>query len=499
MKRRTTMLMSALFVAGAFAVSGNVAKADTVQANNGNAVNSTDVKQNNTNASANQVATKTPSKEELKDIAMKQYHAAIGHMGEEEYQTAVTDPDATGTGIHSADGKWLAHVDTTDLNWSKMNSKLNNAKNEVDAYLNDAVQNKPTLANTRKNATDSLKKVPLPTTGNILDNLDRQEKDKNWSKYDSNVNAVDNIWNTIENPYLATLLGARHSISNSDYKNEENSYSDKLAELVARNVRKDKNWVLANTDPNTIEFGKFTFSPDNKDEHGRGEGETDSDSTNNTENKTVIPWFVYNKELIKVDKDAYNRVHGSKSNENSSDTGKDQTTTDTNKNSNSQVSTKSNSSKTNEATDIKKNDSTTVTVPTDKKTSNSKSETSTTATQSGVEVKNVQTGDSVKNSANPQVVVNSLTSNKSVAQSGNVATKSNAVQTVALSDKVNTNKATANHASTVNNGKVATSNEKRLPQAGTDEKISLFASLAGLSIASLGLGALGVDRKRKNN
>ena len=429
--------MSALFVAGAFAVSGNVAKADAVQANNSNNVNSTEVKQNNTNASANQVATKIPSKEELKDIAMKQYHAAIGHMGEEEYQTAVTDPDATGTGIHSADGKWLAHVDTTDLNWSKMNSKLNNAKNEVDAYLNDAVQNKSTLANTRKNATDSLKKVPLPTTGNILDNLDRQEK--------------------------------------------------------------DKNWVLANTDPNTIEFGKFTFSPDNKDEHGRGEGETDSDSTNNTENKTVIPWFVYNKELIKVDKDAYNRVHGIKSNENSSDTGKDQTTTDTNKNSNSQVSTKSNSSKTNESTDIKKNDSTTVTVPTDKKTSNSKSETSTTATQSGVEVKNVQTGDSVKNSANPQVVVNSLTSNKSVAQSGNVATKSNAVQTVALSNKVNTNKATANHASTVNNGKVATSNEKRLPQAGTDEKISLFASLAGLSIASLGLGALGVDRKRKNN
>lgn len=42
------MLMSALFVAGAFAVSGNVAKADAVQANNSNNVNSTEVKQNNT-------------------------------------------------------------------------------------------------------------------------------------------------------------------------------------------------------------------------------------------------------------------------------------------------------------------------------------------------------------------------------------------------------------------------------------------------------------------
>lgn len=182
MKRRTTMLMSALFVAGAFAINGNVVKADAVQAVNN--ANSTEVKQNNTNAT--QVTTKTPSKEELKDIAMKQYHEAFGHMDEEEYRTAVTDPNTTGTGIHSAEGKLLTHVDTTDLNWSKMNNQLNNAKTKVDAYLNDAVQNKSTLANSRKEATDSLENMPTPTTGNMLDDLDMQEKDKNWSKYDSN-------------------------------------------------------------------------------------------------------------------------------------------------------------------------------------------------------------------------------------------------------------------------------------------------------------------------
>ncbi len=46
MKKRTTMLMSALFAAGAFAINGNVAKADNVQAVNNNNANSTEVKQN---------------------------------------------------------------------------------------------------------------------------------------------------------------------------------------------------------------------------------------------------------------------------------------------------------------------------------------------------------------------------------------------------------------------------------------------------------------------
>ena len=513
MKRRTTMLMSALSVAGAFAVSGNVVKADTVQANNSNNVNSTEVKQNNTNANANQVATKTPSKEELKDIAMKQYHAAVGHWDDEDYQPAVFDPYET-TGVHlpetqatkENDGfqqtKIIDKKEFKNFNWSTVDNQVKKAKTSVDTYLNDAVQNNSALGTAEKNATDDLQKIAIPRTGDALTDMYDLEKissegQANRSKYGANTEALNNIWNTIQNPYLASLLGARQAISNSDYKNEVSAYSDKLASLVAKNVRKDKNWVLANTNPQTIRFGFRTNNPSG-DETPGGEGVEESDVK---KVETVLPFFVYNKELIKVDKDAYNRVHGNKSNESSSDTNKDQTTTDTNKNSNSQASTKTNSSKNNEATDIKQNDSTTVTVPTDKKTSNSKSETSTTATQSGVEIKNAQTSDSVKNAANPQVTVNSLTSNKSVAQSGNAVTKSNAVQTVALSNKLNTNKATANHASTVNNGKVATatSNGKKLPQAGIDEKISLFASLAGLSIASLGLGALGADRKRKNN
>lgn len=479
MKRRTTMLMSALFVAGAFAVSGNVAKADTVQANNSNNVNSTEVKQNNTNASANQVATKTPSKEELKDIAMKQYHEAEGHFTDEAYQPAVYDryeidqivPLPGGNPDQQQKKIMNNEEEFKDFDWSVVDGEVKNAKTNVDNYLDDAVKNSPSLVNREKDATNTLQKVAIPSTGSVVSDMFdlpkiSSESQAKKEKYSADTTALNHIWNTIKNPYLANLLGARQAVDDSDYKSE------------------------ANTNPQTIKFGRAGENPSERD-MATGEGDTDRDLRNNKV-ENVLPFFRYNKELIKADKDAYNRVHGIKSNE---------STSDSNKNSNSQASTKTNSSKNNEATDVKKNDITTVTVPTDKKTSNSKSETSTTATQSGVEIKNAQTNDSVKKSANPQVAVNSLTSNKAVASSDNAATKSNAVQTVALSNKVNTNKATANHASTVNNGKVATatSNEKKLPQAGIDEKISLFASLAGLSIASLGLGALGADRKRKNN
>ncbi|WP_367719552.1 hypothetical protein [Lactobacillus gasseri] len=479
MKRRTTMLMSALFVAGAFAVSGNVAKTDTVQANNSNNVNSTEVKQNNTNASANQVATKTPSKEELKDIAMKQYHEAEGHFTDEAYQPAVYDryeidqivPLPGGNPDQQQKKIMNNEEEFKDFDWSVVDGEVKNAKTNVDNYLDDAVKNSPSLVNREKDATNTLQKVAIPSTGSVVSDMFdlpkiSSESQAKKEKYSADTTALNHIWNTIKNPYLANLLGARQAVDDSDYKSE------------------------ANTNPQTIKFGRAGENPSERD-MATGEGDTDRDLRNNKV-ENVLPFFRYNKELIKADKDAYNRVHGIKSNE---------STSDSNKNSNSQASTKTNSSKNNEATDVKKNDITTVTVPTDKKTSNSKSETSTTATQSGVEIKNAQTNDSVKKSANPQVAVNSLTSNKAVASSDNAATKSNAVQTVALSNKVNTNKATANHASTVNNGKVATatSNEKKLPQAGIDEKISLFASLAGLSIASLGLGALGADRKRKNN
>ena len=182
MKRRTTMLMSALFVAGAFAVSGNVVKADTVQANNSNNVNSTEVKQNNTNANANQVATKTPSKEELKDIAMKQYHAAVGHWDDEDYQPAVFDPYET-TGVHlpetqatkENDGfqqtKIIDKKEFKNFNWSTVDNQVKKAKTSVDTYLNDAVQNNSALGTAEKNATDDLQKIAIPRTGDALTDM----------------------------------------------------------------------------------------------------------------------------------------------------------------------------------------------------------------------------------------------------------------------------------------------------------------------------------------
>ncbi len=46
---------------------------------------------------------------------------------------------------------------------------------------------------------------------------------------------------------------------------------------------------------------------------------------------------------------------------------------------------------------------------------------------------------------------------------------------------------------TVNNTKHA------LPQTSVDDKVSIFAALAGLSLASIGLGSLVSDKKRRRN
>lgn len=73
MKKRTTMLMSALFAAGAFALNGNVAKADNVQAVNNNNANSTEVKQNDENSSYNEIVKEnTKYVAELRKIKEKQ-------------------------------------------------------------------------------------------------------------------------------------------------------------------------------------------------------------------------------------------------------------------------------------------------------------------------------------------------------------------------------------------------------------------------------------------
>ncbi|WP_270516472.1 LPXTG cell wall anchor domain-containing protein [Lactobacillus johnsonii] len=77
------------------------------------------------------------------------------------------------------------------------------------------------------------------------------------------------------------------------------------------------------------------------------------------------------------------------------------------------------------------------------------------------------------------------------------AAKASDAHVVALNSKVNAGTTSTTPAAAKGSQSKAT--ENKLPQAGTDEKISLFASLAGLSIASLGLGSLGASKKRKND
>lgn len=474
------MLMSALFVAGAFAINGNIAKADTVQAVNNNAAKTSEVKQNA--GQTTQAATAKPSKEQLKEIAMKQYNEGrlkslidYSNRAGEYYAPTVS---VASTALFDADGKLFEHVgfDSEKHDWNQ----LKKAKVSINTYLNDAVNNAATLAKSRKTATNELKNVPV----SMMDTQDVAiygKKDLEKYRYVNDSKALDNIWNTIQNPYLATLLGARESIKDSDYSNEAANYSDKLAELVARNVRKDKNWVLANTDPSVIRLGTEGYNPEN--------------------DTPILPYFVYNKELIKVDKNAYNRNHGKKVDESTSTTNKTQTTTNL-KNEGSQVVSNNSTSKNNSSvsTDVKKNAATT-TNSADKKNSEVKSNASVDKTQTSVETKNGQTTDAAKNSETPATTT-SLVSKKASAKETVATTnvKSAANHVSALSNKTYANAATTNHAYTVNNGKTNNkASEKKLPQAGTDEKISLFASLAGLSIASLGLGALGADRKRKNN
>ncbi len=69
------------------------------------------------------------------------------------------------------------------------------------------------------------------------------------------------------------------------------------------------------------------------------------------------------------------------------------------------------------------------------------------------------------------------------------------IQTVGLSNQAVDTTATTEHTYKVNINKAAT-NSKQLPQAGTKE--SLFASLVGVALAFIGLGALGTDRRKKN-
>lgn len=543
MKKRTTMLMSALFAAGAFALNGNVAKADNVQAVNNNNANSTEVKQNTVNADSsklnvasaqanNQGDTNIPSKEELKDIAMKQYHEYVNTPtnARKDYDVAVWDTYTSGVPVlidHAAIGGNNEAGDPNALlikqsqlktyDWTPVNNEINTAKESLTSYLNKAVEKDNTsLESSRKEASDNLKKINLPGNGELAasDEWHAVEDDPTVQKARNNTEALSRIWNTMQNPYLATLIGSRTAIENSDYKNEAGFYSDKLAELVARNIRKDKKWVLANTNPKTITFGMPGDSPEGWEGVVTGEGAPEQHFT---KYDTVLPYFIYNKELIKVDRDAYNRNHGIKSDEDTSDN-KNQSTTDTKKDQSSEKvtndttskkdqSTTNTSSNTNQTTESKSSTTSSKTTP-DTKTPVANNDSSAAKTTDVVknETKSTENTASVvkndakaatENTADVKVVAPAKNASNEV-KTTDAAAKASDAHGVALNSKVNAGTTSTTPAAAAK-GSQAKATENKLPQAGTDEKISLFASLAGLSIASLGLGALGASKKRKND
>ncbi|MGI1819026.1 hypothetical protein ACRPK1_02520 [Lactobacillus johnsonii] len=553
MKKRTTMLMSALFAAGAFALNGNVAKADNVQAVNNNNANSTEVKQNTVNADSsklnvasaqtnNQADTKIPSKEQLKDTAMKQWNEYNKEVEQDptnarkDYTIAVEDMYSRG-GSPIVDGERLGGAispdesnailisksDLKNYDWAPLNNQLNNAKEKLNTYLDNSVnKNTSELSNSRKEAAEALKNIniPIPSAPILTEDYDAVSSDSHISKARLNTNALGEIWTTINDPYLSHLIGTQTAIENSDYKNDEGFYSDKLAELVARNVRKDKNWVLANINPQTIRYGITGVSPEMKEPMGGG-GEGADDVKAPEKWDTVLPYFIYNKELIKIDRDAYNRNNDIKSDQNTSDN-KNQSTTDTKKDQSSEKVTNDTTSKKDQSTTSTSNTSSSNTnqtteskssttsskTPSDTKTSVSKNEGSNTKTTDVVKSENKATENTasvVKNDT--KAATEKTTDVKVVAPAKNasnevkttdVPAKASDAHVVALNSKVNAG-TTSTTPAAATKGSQAKATENKLPQAGTDEKISLFASLAGLSIASLGLGALGASKKRKND
>ena len=480
MKKRTTMLMSALFAAGAFALNGNVAKADNVQAVNNNNANSTEVKQNDENSSYNEIVkenTKYVAEQDNYNRLSKQYIQAF-NLNEEKwkekraydhnhhldasdkadyYMPVLSGEEASGDKVYTYGGV------PSEQDWKKADIGLDQARKSVDDYLNSAVQNSAQVKEYRNEAKDALENVRIP----YLPLQDAYEnRDAEW-------NSVNSIYGVINSPYIKNLTDARIQISNSDHAKKEGNYKEqlsKLAELVGRNVGKDKNWIIKQTKPIP-----------------------DQPST-----------YADNKELITLDRNAFNRNRASAvidashtATQNNTTSKKDQSTT----------GTSNTSSNTNQTTESKSSTTSSKTTS-DTKTPVTKNEGSNTKTTDVVKSENKaaeNTASVIKNDAKAatekttDVKVVALAKNASnEVKTTSAAAKASDAHVVALNSKVNAGTTSTTPAAAAK-GSQAKATENKLPQAGTDKKISLFASLAGLSIASLGLGALGAIKKRKND
>lgn len=480
MKKRTTMLMSALFAAGAFALNGNVAKADNVQAVNNNNANSTEVKQNDENSSYNEIVkenTKYVAEQDNYNRLSKQYIQAF-NLNEEKwkekraydhnhhldasdkadyYMPVLSGEGASGDKVYTYGGV------PSEQDWKKADTGLDQARKSVDDYLNSAVQNSAQVKEYRNEAKDALENVRIP----YLPLQDAYEnRDAEW-------NSVNSIYGVINSPYIKNLTDARIQISNSDHAKKEGNYKEqlsKLAELVGRNVGKDKNWIIKQTKPIP-----------------------DQPST-----------YADNKELITLDRNAFNRNRASAvidashtATQNNTTSKKDQSTT----------GTSNTSSNTNQTTESKSSTTSSKTTS-DTKTPVAKNEGSAAKTTDVVKNENKATENTAsvvkndakaatENTADVKVVAPAKNASNEV-KTTDAAAKASDAHVVALNSKVNAGTTSTTPAAAAKDSQ-AKATENKLPQAGTDEKISLFASLAGLSIVSLGLGALGASKKRKND
>ena len=506
MKKRTTMLMSALFAAGAFALNGNVAKADNVQAVNNNNANSTEVKQNTVNADSSKLnvasAQKTinssqgvPDENPLQQerIEEKYSNSPVKGIVARNYDAAYPKSDPL-SNIVKNENYWFGHgIENKDqIHFDKIDAQLADTKGKVDKYLDDTFNERKTqLSTDQNNAAKALIDTHVP---NEILNVGYQMSPSDSQRLKMqgrNNEALESLYGAITYPYLGTLISARTNLSVSDYKNEADNYANKLAPFVAKNVGKDEQWVLKYTDPSVVRVYDI-------DDNGRNNG---------------LPAYTMTKELLKIDYDAYNKNHGIKSDENTSDN-KNQSTTNTKKDQSSekvtndttskkdQSTTNTSSSNTNQTTE-NKSSTTSLKTTSDTKTPVAKNEGSAAKTTDVV--KNENTASVVKNdakaatenTADVKVVAPAKNASNEV-KTTDAAAKASDAHVVALNSKVNAGTTSTTPAAAAKDSQ-AKATENKLPQAGTDEKISLFASLAGLSIVSLGLGALGASKKRKND